>query len=126
MPEMDGLEATRQIRELEKGTSWHVPIIAMTAHAMPGDRERCLEAGMDDYVSKPLEPKVLFNVLERWVRSGDENIVEAGQDYSSSVDLSFTDLGDNLFGESQPSTSLGSEAPALFYEQVSTRSCRAC
>jgi CheY-like chemotaxis protein len=118
MPEMDGLEATRQIREMEKATSWHIPIIAMTAHAMPGDRERCLEAGMDDYVSKPLEPKVLFNVLERWVRSGEENIVEAGQDYSSPMEIFPADLGEGLFGESQPTASPATKAPAPFFKEV--------
>ena len=65
MPEMDGLEATRRIREFEKSTGKHTPIVAMTAHVMVGDRERCLHAGMDEYVSKPLQTKVLFDVLER-------------------------------------------------------------
>jgi HPt (histidine-containing phosphotransfer) domain-containing protein len=54
MPEMDGLMTTKKIREREKGTRLHMPIIAMTAHAMKGDRERCIEAGMDGYVSKPI------------------------------------------------------------------------
>ena len=54
MPEMDGLSATRKIRESERATRRHLPIIAMTAHAMKGDRERCIEAGMDGYVSKPI------------------------------------------------------------------------
>jgi PAS domain S-box-containing protein len=72
MPEMDGFEATRRIREWEKKDGGHVPIIAMTAHAMPGDRERCLEAGMDDYVTKPLESRVLFSVIDRWTQ-GDES-----------------------------------------------------
>jgi len=67
MPEMDGFEATRRIREWE-AEKQHLPIIAMTAHAMKGDREHCLEAGMDDYISKPIEPSVLIGVLERWVQ----------------------------------------------------------
>lgn len=66
MPEMDGFEATQKIRELEQSTGIHVPIIAMTAHAMSGDRERCIEAGMDDYITKPLEPRALFNAIDRW------------------------------------------------------------
>jgi two-component system sensor histidine kinase/response regulator len=64
MPEMGGLEATRAIRENEKATGQHVPIIAMTAHAMQGDRERCLEAGMDGYLSKPLDPKIFEQTVE--------------------------------------------------------------
>jgi two-component system sensor histidine kinase/response regulator len=64
MPEMDGLEATRAIRERERGTGRHVPIVALTAHALAGDRERCLEAGMDGYVSKPLRAERLFAAIE--------------------------------------------------------------
>src|SRR5262249_31453848 len=60
MPDVDGLEATSLIRVGERRTGRHVPIIAMTAHAMKGDRERCLEAGMDGYVSKPVQPAELF------------------------------------------------------------------
>jgi CheY-like chemotaxis protein len=64
MPEMDGLEATAAIREQEKTTGTHIPIIAMTAHAMKGDRERCLAAGMDGYVSKPAQIQELFEAIE--------------------------------------------------------------
>jgi PAS domain S-box-containing protein len=68
MPGMDGFEATRRIRE-EEGEERHTPIIAMTASAMKGDRERCLEAGMDDYVSKPVTPESLEAVLRNWVKT---------------------------------------------------------
>jgi len=64
MPEIDGYEATAVIRTKEKHAGTHIPIIAMTAHAMKGDRERCLEAGMDDYVSKPVRAKQLFEIIE--------------------------------------------------------------
>jgi PAS domain S-box-containing protein len=68
MPEMDGFEATAAIRALEAERGTHVPVIAMTAHAMKGDRERCLEAGMDDYVSKPVRPHELFAAIEGQTR----------------------------------------------------------
>jgi len=64
MPEMDGFETTAVIRSREEGTSRHVPILAMTANAMQGDRERCLEAGMDGYISKPITPGALFTAIE--------------------------------------------------------------
>jgi CheY-like chemotaxis protein len=64
MPEMGGLEATRAIRERERNSGGHIPIVAMTANAMKGDRERCLESGMDDYVSKPVLPEEMFRVME--------------------------------------------------------------
>jgi CheY-like chemotaxis protein len=64
MPEMDGLEATRAIREEESSNGIHVPIIAMTAHALKGDNERFLSAGMDGYISKPFQQQELFQTLE--------------------------------------------------------------
>ncbi|HUS05320.1 MAG TPA: response regulator [Bryobacteraceae bacterium] len=76
MPEMGGIEATAIIRQNELKTGRHIPIIALTAHAMKGDRERCLEAGMDDYVSKPIQPQELFekigNLMGRDLAAGGE------------------------------------------------------
>lgn len=66
MPEMDGYQATRHIREQEKT---HTPIIAMTAHAMKGDREKCLDAGMDDYIPKPVDPQIMADTIEKWLIS---------------------------------------------------------
>jgi two-component system sensor histidine kinase/response regulator len=64
MPGMDGFEATAAIRSKEKLTGGHVPIIAMTAHALKGDQERCISASMDAYVSKPIRTSELFSTIE--------------------------------------------------------------
>jgi PAS domain S-box-containing protein len=72
MPEMDGFEATAAIRELERRTSGHMPIIALTAHAMKGDKERCLAAGMDGYLSKPIRQQDLDDVLEKYLTHRQE------------------------------------------------------
>jgi len=68
MPEMDGLEATAAIRENEISTGKHQPIIALTAHAMQRDQERCLAAGMDAYLTKPIRPQELNVILERYLK----------------------------------------------------------
>jgi two-component system, sensor histidine kinase and response regulator len=72
MPEMNGYEATREIRR-QKGLNRKVPIVAMTANAMSGDREECLAAGMDDYIAKPIELEQIVEMLQRWVRSAGES-----------------------------------------------------
>jgi CheY-like chemotaxis protein len=72
MPEMDGYEATKLIREKEKANGGHVPIVAMTAHATKGDREKCLAAGMDSYISKPISAEELFSVIEN-VTNGSQD-----------------------------------------------------
>jgi len=65
MPNMSGLEAAVAIRAGERSTGRHVPIVAMTAHAMKGDQERCLEAGMDGYISKPIQPDRMMEAIAR-------------------------------------------------------------
>jgi len=65
MPEMDGLEATQKIRDLGFKD---IPIVAMTANAMKGDREMCLDAGMNDYISKPIKREIVFKIVEKWLR----------------------------------------------------------
>ena len=67
MPEMDGFDATAAIRRTEANTSKHVPIVAMTANALQGDREQCLAAGMDDYIAKPIETPQLASLLAKWL-----------------------------------------------------------
>ncbi len=86
MPEMDGLEATRQIRERQKNRAVNpnykspIIVVAMTASAMPGDREKCLEAGMDDYLSKPVRPEDMRAVVERWGEKAALDVAKAKSD----------------------------------------------
>ncbi len=68
MPEMDGFDATQHIRTAEKDKNYHTPIVAMTAHAMKGDREKCLAAGMDHYITKPINPAELYETIEKFSR----------------------------------------------------------
>jgi CheY-like chemotaxis protein len=69
MPEMDGFEAARAIRKDEAGRKKHIPIIAMTAHAMTGDRGRCIAAGMDGYITKPIRAHDLLSLVENTMAS---------------------------------------------------------
>ncbi len=79
MPEMNGLEATERIRSLENDKHQHVPIVAITAHAMPGDREACLDAGMDGYISKPIEPGEFLRVVYEAAEHRDVAAVQTQQ-----------------------------------------------
>ena len=67
MPVLSGLEATKAIREREKDEKQHTPIIGVTAHAMTEDMERCFDAGMDDYMPKPISPRTLLEKIEKWL-----------------------------------------------------------
>lgn len=92
MPEMDGLLATKIIRKRELSTGSHVPIVAMTAHAMREDRDRCIAVGMDDYLSKPVDPKTLREMINKWLplqqsKQSDLDISEASLDLSKPVNI---------------------------------------
>jgi two-component system sensor histidine kinase/response regulator len=96
MPGVGGLEATAAIRERERTTGRHIPIVALTASAMAGDRERCLEAGMDGYISKPLRPDELFATIDAlWASSGDAN---PESDVPAPVTAPSVDIGALLAG----------------------------
>jgi CheY-like chemotaxis protein len=80
MPLMNGYEASQAIRTLEQGGGGHIPIVALTAHAMKGDREICLQAGMDDYLGKPIQIRELIAVLERWGKRGSNSADAPNED----------------------------------------------
>ncbi len=87
MPDVDGYEATAELRRRERDAGYHTPVIAMTAHAMVGDRERCLASGMDDYVSKPVRSQVLAEVLERWIARPDQASGHEQREMSNDAEL---------------------------------------
>jgi two-component system, sensor histidine kinase and response regulator len=99
MPEMDGMQATTAIRELEIKTGKHIPIIAMTAHAMRGDKERCLAGGMDGYISKPINPNGLFAEIERCLPRREQETAMTIHSHESgpeSFEKRFASMADRL------------------------------
>ena len=138
MPEMDGLQATRRIRNQEETkqkrdraagnldennihhSSYHIPIIAMTAHAMQGDREKCIKSGMDDYVSKPVTPQALAEVLDKWLPEKNKkfemhNLKETNQEtFNSSIIFDKAGLLSRLMDDED----LAQEIISLFLEDI--------
>jgi len=113
MPEMDGFEATEQIRDPGSTVRDHdIPILAMTAHAMKGDRERCLEAGMDGYVAKPLRPQELFEAIESVRRKPSDTEEAASRAVSSASGMEMSKLLDHAGGDRE----LARELIDLFLE----------
>jgi two-component system sensor histidine kinase/response regulator len=110
MPELDGYAATRRIREREQGAA-RLPIVAMTAHAMAGDREKCLAAGMDDYVAKPLRPDAVDAMLDRWLPAGGNGDGNENGHGSAAADEP-DPIGDERFGD------LAREFPAAAVREV--------
>jgi CheY-like chemotaxis protein len=108
MPEMDGIETTAAIREYEGLTGGHVPIIAVTAHAMSGDRERCLDAGMDGYLSKPIQIQELHDLMRRFEETATQAPLESHAEQAEQLPPSGEDepldlpaLWDRVGGDSQ-------------------------
>jgi len=124
MPGMNGLEATAAIREIERASGGgHVPIVAMTANAMRGDRELCLQAGMDDYLSKPLRSAELFQMIERFVRRPGVPFKETIQSGPSQIPLPPPPMAKaydlELFRESAGDDKLMRKLVAIFPEDTS-------
>ena len=88
MPELDGYQATTLLRQREEGTDTHLPVIALTANAMMGDKEKCLKAGMDDYLSKPIKPDQLMALLKKWapVPSDSKDNIEIDQGAKNEIE----------------------------------------
>ncbi len=101
MPELDGLEATAAIRERERGSGRHVPIVALTAHAMKGDAERCLAAGMDGYLAKPLQPRELSAAIEAALAGRRAHAPETAEGAPAAAAMDESKLMERVGGDRQ-------------------------
>ncbi len=96
MPKMDGFATTTEIRKMEENTGEHIPIIAMTAHALKGDREKCLSMGMDDYISKPIKTCELLEIIEKWIKPQKADIDKAILSKMLDIDSALKRLDNDL------------------------------
>lgn len=110
MPEVNGFEATAAIRQQEQATALHIPIVAMTAYAMKGDRERCLGAGMDAYISKPINAEELLRTIERLT----SNAAESDKEHTSQSDTDFE--ASVLLAHADEDFELARELVTMFFE----------
>lgn len=115
MPEMDGYEATARIRQME-GEERHTIIVAMTANAMEGDREKCLQAGMDDYISKPVDFQLLFNIIEQYTAGQQDSVSEAAAMLEESLSSFIAETGLSERESRELYDKLWSTLPGVFEE----------
>jgi PAS domain S-box-containing protein len=124
MPVMDGLEATRTIRRREEALGTHIPIVAMTAHAIKGDRERCLEAGMDEYIAKPVRPRELYALLHRLLGGRASDVQShSGNGAVHAAEIATDDLATTRHDRDEPShDGHATPAPTFSWEHSLKRS----
>ncbi len=122
MPVMDGIEATSAIRDRERGSDRRIRIVAMTAHAMESDRQRCLDAGMDDYISKPVNPGALFAVVEQAGRPADAVPPGSGPDADADRPGAMASFDEaELLERTSGSAEIAAEVMRLFLDDCPVR-----
>jgi len=117
MPNLDGYQATGLIREMEKAKGEHISIIAMTANAMNGDREKCLRAGMDDYISKPIKAEKLFNIIAKFIDVNPDN-QPSGETRQNTINIITAVDMDHLRMFTDGNKKEEREFTSLFFEQA--------
>jgi CheY-like chemotaxis protein len=123
MPEMDGFEATQEIRKTETEGGPRIPIIAMTAYALKGDKKKCLKAGMDDYISKPVTVDILNDKIERMLNQGNENSAsrDAAEPPSAEGAIDPRVLGELLKLQDETDSDIVGELTAIFLDDSPKR-----